>query len=71
MEALLKKYKGDSDGLAGWMVVLAWGRFQRHGDLERGEVRISTRALAEQLGWHRSKARRFIKRLDAPPFRGF
>ena len=45
------------------IVILAWTRFESDGDLERGQVRISTRRLAAQLGWTHSKARRFIQRL--------
>ena len=62
--SILKKYAGDADGLAGMIVILSWTRFESDGDLERGEVRISSRRLAEQLGWERTKARRFIKRLQ-------
>ena len=61
--SILKKYQGDPEGLAAWIWILAGTRYQSDGDLERGEVRISTRALARQMGWTRPKAQRFIRRL--------
>ena len=51
------------DGFA-WLRILSETRFKPDGDLRRGEVRISSRELAEAMGWTRGRARRFIANLE-------
>ena len=46
-----------------WLWILSRARFERDGDLARGEVRVSSRGLAEAMYWHRSRAQRFIASL--------
>lgn len=51
------------DGFA-FCRILAETRFKADGDLRRGEVRISTRELADAMGWSHGRARRFIASLE-------
>ena len=51
------------DGFA-WLRILSETRFKADGDLRRGEVRISTRELADAMGWSHGRARRFIASLE-------
>ena len=61
--SIFKTYEGDAEALAAWIWILANTRFQGDGELDRGEVRLSIRALARQMGWTKSKAERFRNRL--------
>ena len=61
--SVFKKFQGRPDDGWAWLWILSRTRWESDGDLERGEVRISSRKLADAMGWHRSKARRFIQRL--------
>ena len=61
--SVFEKYEGKPEALAAWLWILSRTRYESDGDLERGEVRISTRGLARQMGWSHGKARRFILRL--------
>ena len=62
--SVFKKYKGRPEEGWAWLWILAQTRFRSDGDLDRGECRVSSRALAEAMNWHRSKAQRFLLKLE-------
>ena len=61
--SVFEKYEGKPEAGYAWLWILSRTRYEPDDDLARGEVRISSRKLAEAMGWTRGKARRFISRL--------
>ena len=61
--SVFERWKAEPEEGFAWLWILSRTRYEPDGDLGRGEVRISTRGLADAMGWTRPKAQRFIKRL--------
>ena len=61
--SVFEKFKGRPEDGWAWLWILSRTRYEADGQLKRGEVYISTRRLADVMGWTRPKAQRFIKRL--------